>query len=372
MGRHAEIAGAGMAGLGLSALLAEAGWTVTVHERAEEVREVGAGIALGQNGIDALRRIDTLDACIEGGVQIRYWNIQDQWHRIVQEENLTTELWSVPRSSLPRGLYETAVARGVEVLTSSAVIGAEPDALLLEGGVRRPADLVVGADGVWSKVRPSLQERGLKSRQVDLGVWGLRAIMPRNDLDPRDAMLEWLSGQRRVGLLGLGGNDVAIYMFCPPQDVNGCRVPLDVEDWSRSYPELRHAFERVPHDAAFRPVIETHCASWSLGSAALLGDAAFSMAPNLGQGACTALQAAISLTEHVDGASDIPAALREWERRERPHVDYVQRWSGRYSRLCSKSRGPVLRARSSLFGMWGRSERLNARFAGVEARLLAS
>ena len=196
--------------------------------------------------------------------------------------------------------------------------------------------------------------------------------MPGTELDPQDAMLEWLSGQRRVGLLALGGDDVAIYMFCPPKDTRGCRAPLDVEDWSRWYPELRHAFERVPDDATFRPVIETHCASWSLGSAALLGDAAFSMAPNLGQGACTALQAAIALTEHVDGASDIPAALREWERRERPHVDYVQRWSGRYSRLCSKSRGPVLRARSSLFGMWGRSERLNARFAGVEARLIAS
>ncbi|MFM8352749.1 MAG: FAD-dependent oxidoreductase [Actinomycetales bacterium] len=373
MARHAEIAGAGIAGLGLACQLAEIGWTVRIHERAAEVRETGAGIALGQNGVDAMRTIGAFDQGIQGGSKVHYWNIVDQWGKVVQEEHLSTELYSIPRSSLLRALHERAQSLGVDIVTQSPVRGAQPGSLIMADGRVLPADLVVGADGTRSQVRESLVSQGLRVRRVDLKVAGLRACMPAVPSDPSDAMLEWLSGQRRVGLIPLDGQDlVAIYMFCPPQDLAGRRVPLDVESWQASYPHLQGVFERVPADSSWGEVWETHCSSWSLGNVALIGDAAFSMAPNLGQGGCTALQAAISLTKAINAAPTIQAGLATWETQERPHVDYVQRWSGRYSRLCSKTPGPLLRGRSRLFGTWGRSKRLNDRFAGVEARLASA
>lgn len=371
MERHAEIAGAGIAGLGLACQLAESGWSVRVHERAAEVRESGAGIALGQNGVDAMRAIGAFERGIEGGSLVRYWNIVDQWGRTVQEEHLSTELYSIPRSSLLRGLLERALSLGVDIVVGSPVKGARQGHLVLEDGRELPADLVVGADGTRSRVRESLIGQGLKVRRIDLKVAGLRACMPAVESDPKDAMLEWLSGKRRVGLIPLDGEElVAIYMFCPPSDIQGRNVPLDVESWSRSYPHLRGAFERVPADSVWGDVIETHCKSWSMGNVALIGDAAFSMAPNLGQGGCTALQAAITLTNAVNSAPNVESGLKAWEALERPHVDYVQRWSGRYSRLCSMTPGALLRVRSAVFGTWGRSKRLNDRFAGVEARLV--
>lgn len=154
--------------------------------------------------------------------------------------------------------------------------------------------------------------------------------------------------------------------------VDNASTKLDVASWRASYPQLEGVFERVPPDSSWGEVWETHCSSWSVGNVALIGDAAFSMAPNLGQGGCTALQAAISMTKSLQAAAAVEEGLKRWEAQERPHVDYVQRWSGRYSRLCSKTPGPFLRGRSRVFGTWGRSKRLNDRFAGVEARLLAS
>lgn len=373
MGRHAEIAGAGIAGLGLACQLAESGWTVRVHERSQEVRESGAGIALGQNGVDAMRSIGAFDRAIEGGSQVRYWNIVDQWGRVVQEEHLASELFSIPRSSLLRALHERALSLGVEVLTGSIVVGVRHGALLLGEGREMKGDLIVGADGTGSKVRNALISQGLKVRRIDLKVAGLRACMPAVDTDPSDAMLEWLSGKRRVGLIPLDGKDqVAIYMFCPPEDIGGRKTPIDIDSWSASYPHLRTAFERVPRDSTWGEVWETHCSTWSLGNTVLIGDAAFSMAPNLGQGGCTALQAAITLTQALANSTSVEDGLLAWQAQERQHVDYVQRWSGRYSRLCSKTPGPLLRSRSRLFGAWGRSKRLNDRFAGVEARLVAS
>ena len=372
MTRHAEVAGAGIAGLAIASQLAACGWSVRVHERAEAVREIGAGIALGQNGVDALRKLGAFDRAIEGGTRIDYWSIEDQWNRIIHGEALTTELYSVPRSSLQHALFMRASELGVEIVTGSPVQGIRDGRLVLANGEECVADLIVGADGVNSRIRGSFADAGIKIKRVDLRVAGLRAVIPGDPSDPTTHMLEWLSGKRRVGLLPLDGESIAIYMFCPPQDVRGRALPVDVESWSRSYPQLRSAFERVPADSTWRDVVEIHCETWVNGNSVLLGDAAFGMAPNLGQGGCTALQAAVSLTNAVADAPDISLALKRWELEERPHVDYVQKWSGRYSRMCSKSPSIALRARSRTFSMLARSQRLNDRFSGVEARLVAA
>lgn len=368
MPRHAEIAGAGVAGLGLACRLRQLGWSVRVHERASHVRDGGAAISLGQNGVDPLRLIGALDAALEGGVPIDYWNIVDQRGRVLQEDHVTSELYSIPRSSMLRSVYERALELGAEVVTDSPVQGFDAGALVLESGERLPADLVVGADGAWSRMRESFAEHGIRVRVKDLRTAGLRANMPRGEGDPETGMWEWLNGQRRVGLLPLDGGLTYIYMFAPEHDTVGRRTPIDVESWSQSFPFLRGAFERVPADAAYRDILEVHVGSWVHENAVLLGDAAFGMAPNLGQGACTALQAGMSLAAVVNGADDIPAALRVWQQLERPHVDYVQRWSGRYSRWCSHTPTWATDARSLAFTVWGRSRRLQRRFAGVEVR----
>ncbi len=372
MTRHTEIAGAGIAGLAVACQLAEVGWSVQVHERFSDVREIGAGIAVGQNGVDALRRIGAFDEAIKGGTKISYWSIEDQWNRVVHGEDLATELYSVPRSSLQRALHLRALDLGVNIKTDSQAVGVSQGRLELENGQQFDADLIVGADGVWSRIRSSLMTQGLKAKKIDLRVAGLRAIIPRLESDPVDHMLEWISGKRRCGFLPLDSENIAIYMFCPSQDHLGREVPLDVESWSSSFPMLRTAFERVSTDSTWSDVVEVHCNTWVHGNTALIGDAAFGMAPNLGQGGCTAMQAAVSLAGHLVPNQDVSSALKKWEHDERSHIDYVQKWSGRYSRLCSKTPTPGLRARSTLFRVLARSEKLNNRFAGVEARLMAS
>lgn len=59
---HAEIAGAGLSGLVLASALARTGWTVRVHEKSSELREIGAGIYLWENGLRALEAIGAYEA----------------------------------------------------------------------------------------------------------------------------------------------------------------------------------------------------------------------------------------------------------------------------------------------------------------------
>jgi 2-polyprenyl-6-methoxyphenol hydroxylase-like FAD-dependent oxidoreductase len=367
--RHAEIAGAGIAGLAVATALAQHGWTVRVHERFPEVREVGAGIALGRNGVEALTALGALDEAVADGQAISRWTIIDQWGRTVQRGDIDGPyMYSATRKSLQRALFNSAQRAGAQVVVGSQVAGADAGGLLLEDGSRHPGDLIVGADGVGSRVRRSLQERGVRSRRIDLDVASLRYVIPRLPGDPVTEMPEWLHGNRRVGLLPLAGDRIAMYMFCPSGDAAGRVLPIDVENWSACFPHLRGVFERLPREGTWLPVVETRSRSWAEGSTVLIGDAAYSMAPNLGQGGCTALHSAVTLAEAVDGNEPVARGLQRWELAERPYVDYVQTWSRRYSRMVSQWPVWGVRVRSVTFAALGRSARLNSRFAGVDQR----
>jgi 2-polyprenyl-6-methoxyphenol hydroxylase-like FAD-dependent oxidoreductase len=246
--RHAEISGAGIAGLAVATALAQRGWTVRVHERFPEVREVGAGIALGRNGVEALTALGALDEAVADGQPISRWTIIDQWGRTVQRGDIDGPyMYSATRKSLQRALFNSAQRAGAQVVVGSQVAGADAGGLVLEDGSRHPGDLIVGADGVGSRVRRSMQERGVRSRRIDLDVASLRYLIPRLPGDPVTEMPEWLHGNRRVGLLPLAGDRIAMYMFCPSGDTAGRALPIDVENWSACFPHLRGVFERRSH-----------------------------------------------------------------------------------------------------------------------------
>src|SRR5258706_3174922 len=66
MQRHAEIAGAGFAGLTAACALAQRGWSVRVHERGERLRTTGAGIYIYENGLRVLAAVGAYAAAVEG------------------------------------------------------------------------------------------------------------------------------------------------------------------------------------------------------------------------------------------------------------------------------------------------------------------
>jgi 2-polyprenyl-6-methoxyphenol hydroxylase-like FAD-dependent oxidoreductase len=80
------------------------------------------------------------------------------------------------------------------------------------------------------------------------------------------------------------------------------------------------------------------CARWSDGRVVLVGDAAHAMAPNLGQGANSALVDAAVLLDALRRADDVPSALAMYEARRRPAVERVMRLSARLGLLAEETR----------------------------------
>lgn len=339
MARHAEIAGAGFAGLVAALALAQRGWTVRVHERNPSLRNEGFGIAIHENGIRVLEAVGVLDAVLERGLRISRMETRDAAGRMTAVMIPKSRTYRISRQHMVQVLADAVRLLGGEVVFGSAATGAAEGALQLEGGRILPADLVIGADGVNSRVRDSL---GLLRRRIMLGDGAMRLVIPRTpaerDADPAGSALasENWSGHRRVILNACSPDEIYVAMSCLARDREGSATPIDTAAWTRSFPALADVFTRIAAHADWERVKWVRfqivqLRRWSSGRVAVLGDAAHAMPPNLGQGGGCAMMNALGLAVAVDTAPTVEAGLTAWETRERPLTDHTQLWSRIYS-----------------------------------------
>jgi 2-polyprenyl-6-methoxyphenol hydroxylase-like FAD-dependent oxidoreductase len=366
--RSAEVAGAGIAGLSAAAVLAKRGWKVRVHERNDELRELGAGIAVWENGVKALREIGAYEEATRGSDRIEYWELRDHRDRTLQREWLlggVTESYAILRQQLHTALARNAERLGVDIVTRSRVSGATAEGeLLLDSGERIKADLVVGADGVHSRVRDSL---GMARQVRDLGDGCGRHLIARRPDDPSDRIIERWSGGRRIGIVPCTKEYVYIYLCCPADDAAGVRQETSRATWIESFPEFAQFIERIPDGGRWASFSDAMVDHWSRGRVALVGDASHAMSPNLGQAACVGMANAVALGQALDAYPDVPAALARWEASERAITDTTQRYSRFYGWIGTHWPRPLLDARSALIWALAHSKRMQSRI-NVAAR----
>jgi 2-polyprenyl-6-methoxyphenol hydroxylase-like FAD-dependent oxidoreductase len=357
--RRAEIAGAGLSGLTAAVLLGRRGWTVRVHERSSELREIGAGIFVWENGIRALEEAGCAEQALGRAERIHAWQVYDEHEHQIQGGWMNPEgvrLFTVLRTDLHRALADAARSYGVTIECNSTVSGATPEGeLLLEDGRRLQADLVIGADGVSSRVRDSL---GLLDRLTDLEDGCGRHLIPRLESDPVERTLEYWWGSRRVGIVPVSAEHVYVYLCCVASDLEGRRKPLDVGSWTRTFPAMQPYLERIPDVGRWASFSDVTVRRWTSGDVCLLGDAAHAMSPNLGQGACVAMANAQALAHALDDYTTVTGALTAWEASERPITDHTQRYSRIYGRVGTHWPQRLLGARSLAVRLAGRSQRL--------------
>src|SRR5260370_9037008 len=83
MQRHAEIAGAGFAGLTAACALAQRGWSVRVHERGERLRTTGAGIYIYENGLRVLAAVGAYEQAVRGAALAQTREVRHEPNRLI-------------------------------------------------------------------------------------------------------------------------------------------------------------------------------------------------------------------------------------------------------------------------------------------------
>ncbi|MGE3804844.1 MAG: FAD-dependent monooxygenase [Gemmataceae bacterium] len=386
-GKRALIIGGGIGGLAAARALQLVGFDAVVCERAPEIREVGAGISLWPNAMTALRRLGLEQPVQAAGYAFHKGQSLDPRGQLLDEMDFT-ELFRragassvcIHRAELQRILLESVdrarVHAGRECV-SIASTARSVTARFADGQEER-ADLLIGADGIHSVVRRDLFGE-TPTRYAGYVAWrGIVASDPPG-LPAQTSQVCLLPGGH-AGALRIGGGRV--YWFAARNlrdpEPSGQPVKDEVRGFLASccapFQELAAATDET---ALLRGAILDRPASWPWGNGpvTLLGDAIHATTPNLGQGACQALEDAVVLADALRRAESLEAGLRDYEARRHERTAMVIRNSrslGRFFQVDSRAlcwlRDQFLRLRLG----HSHTQKLFAKLFCVELPVLAS
>ena len=333
--RHAEVIGAGMAGLTAAAALCQRGWSVRVHERTPSLRIAGSGLSIFENALRVMRAVGAEAEATRGAREGFERETRDGLGRTTSRLRYATRMYEITRQQVFTALAAAARRAGAEIATSSTVTSAHPDgSITFDDGSSVRADLVIAADGVHSRIRETL---GIPWRRRWLADGAIRIMIQRRPEElehpDKDKNVEYWSGHRRILVAPCSDTELYVALTTLDDDEEGKRLPIHKPLWKRGFPCLEAVIDRLEGEPRWDRFEVVRMKRWSSGRVAVVGDAAHAMAPNLGQGGACAMMNALALAVYLEHAVDVPRALIEWERRERPLTDHTQRLSSFYSAL---------------------------------------
>ncbi|MFI9559991.1 FAD-dependent monooxygenase [Nonomuraea endophytica] len=319
----AVVIGGGVGGLTAGLALRLKGWDVTVLERAPALENVGSGLAVSPNGLRALDTVGLGDpvrelARVQGAAGLR--KADGRWLSRTSQERARLRYGDGVVLLLRRVLVDLLADRlgQANIRLNTEVTGLDPESGTVEtesGAVeteRGPveteretlrADLVVAADGIRSRTRRQLFPE--HPEPVYSGVTAWRGLLRRPEGVTVHSAESWGAGLV-FGTHQLAGDIVYFYatdLAAPGGRAGDERAELlrRFGSWHQPIPAMLDAVEPgaiLRNDVYYlaAPLPRLH-----QGRVALLGDAAHPMTPNLGQGACQAVEDAVVLAHHAGG-----------------------------------------------------------------------
>jgi FAD-dependent urate hydroxylase len=305
------VVGAGIGGLTAAIALQQSGHRVRVLDQVRQLRPAGAGISLWSNGVKVLDALGLGAELAAVGGRMQRMGYRDQHGTTLCDFSLEPLVervgeypYPVRRSDL-QALLLAAAGEGV-VGMGRRCVGVDDRGdrveVQIEGGERLEADLVVAADGTHSRLRAHVL--GRETERVYLGYHNWNGLVPDAAAlgDPTTWMMHVGDG-RRVSTMPV--RDGQYFFFDVPlaEPIPSGRPPQAAlrDHFAGWNSQVQRLIDAIEPDGVANLAIHTHepIEHFARGRVALLGDAAHTAAPDLGQGGCMAMEDAVVLSNYL-------------------------------------------------------------------------
>lgn len=351
------IVGGGIAGLATAAGLTRAGVECVVVESATAWRPIGAGIILNANAMAALHMLGLAEGVASRGLRLGEGAITDQRGRDMARTNfraLDAEFGptiSVHRAELHAALLEGASTAKIFLGTSVERIDQQPNGVkaLLTDGREEYFDLVIGADGLHSRVR-EMTFGCIPPVYAGYTCWRFvtKATLPQS------RMCEMWGRGKRFGVVPLSQEQ--FYVFAVANAAPGAtdheqknlkKIRCLFGDFGGPAPALLEALE-APNEVICNDLYSVPVGNWFEGHVVLIGDAAHAMTPNMGQGAGMGLEDAAVLVDELLQQCPVSDALSNYRLRREDRVTWVHNQSRRIGEIAQVENAMACQARNAI------------------------
>lgn len=337
------IAGGGLGGLTAAVALSRRGFQISLFEKSDELREIGAGLGVWPNATRVLRELGVLEKALGQGATINCIQVRTWRGELISEVRAVAEFDTpaicIHRADLLSILKEQVPSECVHLgeKLESFKEGESGVIAHLSSGRTAEGHVLVGADGIHSRVRALLWG---ESKPVYRGYQAWRGVVGLElRTHPPATTIEFWGHGKRFGVAPIGHGRIFWYATAnAPEGTLGEQAGWKDElrsafqGWHSPIPELIEATDEaaiLKHEMVDRPPLRR----WGKGRVTLLGDAAHLTTPNLGQGACLAMEDAAVLARCLAENEDAPNMLREYESSRRARAAFIIRESRRAGQL---------------------------------------
>ena len=340
------IVGAGLGGAAAATLLQKAGFQVDVYEQAPAFSRIGAGIHMGPNIMKIFRRMGIEQQLSEMGSHPDFWFSRDgatgdYLSRIPLGEFARKEYGAayitVHRGDL-HALQMSTIAPGTTHFNKCLTRLEETDThvnLYFSDGTSTQADIVIGADGINSKIREELlgAEKPLYSGWVAHRALIRSEELTRYNLNFENCVKWWSEDRHMMVYHTTAKRDEYYYVTGVPHpawDFQGNFVDSSREEMFDAFqgynPTVQALIESSESVTKWPLLNRNPLPLWSRGRLVLLGDACHPMKPHMAQGAGMAIEDAAMLTRCLQetGLSDYRTAFNLYEANRKNRASRVQ------------------------------------------------
>lgn len=342
------IIGAGIGGLTTAIALIKKGVNVTLYEQAEEIKAVGAGIWIAPNGLKVFKQLGIERSILKAGQELNKINVIDTNNRVISTiENSEVEkrhgfgTLAIHRAKL-HAILAAYIPKENLILNKTFVSFEQTDSsvkVFFKDGTFDEADFLINAGGLKSNARKQITaSQNLRYSGQTCWRFTSKFKIPKED---ENNMYEIWSNKKglRAAYSRINKEEIYCYItnFTEPGGVDNPQTIK--EDLLTLCSEFQPIIKDIIKSSDNNSIIRTDLSDfipltkWIDNRVALLGDAAHATTPNLGQGACQAIEDAYVLANEIQSHSDIRTGLKSYEKKRIKKATYITNTSWQFAQI---------------------------------------